>query len=118
MCHFVLFLPVFGLGLFWIWPPGAALPVYSVIFFMSGVVYYALIRSTREPVKTGARGLVSEVGEVIGNRNAHLLIRVHGEIWKGISHTSLPLGTRAKIRSVEGTTLRVVPERMVPPDAY
>jgi len=107
MCHVVLMMPVLGLGVFWIWPLSVALPIYLVIFLLSGLVYSALLRASNHPVKTGREGLMQESAEVIEPVNPKGRIRVHGELWQAISSEDLRTGDRVKVVGVNGLTLRV-----------
>jgi len=47
MCHLVLLLPLFGLTVFWLWPPAVAIPVYLVVLAVSAGVYYLTLVAMR-----------------------------------------------------------------------
>jgi membrane-bound ClpP family serine protease len=107
MCHLVLLIPIFGLAVFWIWPLSVALPVYLVIFTLSAMVYYALLKAMRQPVKTGLQGLIGEIGKVTDIKDHKGHIDVHGEIWEVESTSKLKKGDLAKVTGVNGLTLQV-----------
>ena len=107
MCHLVLLIPVFGLAVFWIWPLSVALPVYLVIFTLSAMVYFALLKAMRQPVKTGLQGLMGEIGEITDIKDHKGHIDVHGEIWEAEIIGNLKKGDRAKVTGVNGLTLQV-----------
>ena len=50
MCHLVLLLPLFGLAVFWLWPPAVAVPVYLAVLVVSAGVYYLALVAMRLPV--------------------------------------------------------------------
>lgn len=107
MCHFVLFLPLLALPVFWIAPLAVALPVYGMVLASSAVIYWYAVQAMRLPAQTGAEGMVGEIGEVIESRGANLVVRARSEIWHAESAAPLREGDRVKVVAVEDLTLRV-----------
>ncbi len=74
-------------------------------------VGYLVSRDRRSRARTGAEGLVGEIGEV---REAIVpgmsgKVFVHGEIWRAVSGEALPAGAQARVTAVRG--LEVVVQR-------
>ena len=65
----------------------------------------------RIPPKTGAEGMIGEVGRSRTTLTADLpgQVDVHGEIWQAISHDPLPAGAPVRIVSMHGLTVVVEP---------
>jgi membrane-bound serine protease (ClpP class) len=61
----------------------------------------------RQPVRTGAEGLVGEIGEVIESNGSNLFVRARSEIWHAESAAPLREGDRVKVVAVADLTLRV-----------
>lgn len=107
MCHVVLALPFIGLAVFWLWPLSVALPVYLVILFFSGWMYYYIMAAMRKPVTIGPETLVHSVGEVLADGADGLRVRVQSEVWAARSREVLRSGERVEVIGVDGLTLRV-----------
>jgi len=107
MCHFLLLLPLVALPVFWIAPLAVALPVYGAVLALSAAIYWYAIQAMRQPVQTGAEGMVGEIGEVVESGGANLFVRARSEIWHAESAAPLREGDRVKVVAVEQLTLRV-----------
>lgn len=107
MCHFLLFLPLLALPVFWIAPLAVALPVYGMVLASSAAIYWYAVQAMRLPAQTGAEGMVGETGEVIESRGANLFVRARSEIWHAESAAPLRGGDRVRVVAVEHLTLRV-----------
>ncbi len=107
MCHLVLLMPVFGLALFWVLPLGLALPLYLAILVISGVVYYALMRAMREPVRNGRVALLSQPVRVVEKSGNHWIVQTHGELWQAVSDEYLATGQEAVVDRVDGMQLHI-----------
>ena len=57
MHHLILFLPIIGIIVFWLFPLNIAIPIYAGIFVLSGLMYWAVIRAIRRVPVTGKRGM-------------------------------------------------------------
>ncbi|MBW1866419.1 MAG: nodulation protein NfeD [Deltaproteobacteria bacterium] len=77
------------------------------LFFISvaGLVFRAQISRPR----TGAEGLIGEIGIVKNDLNPEGRIQVHGELWKAVSRQVLPEGVRVRVIRVEGLLVEVEP---------
>ncbi len=73
-------------------------------------VAYLVVRAQRRPVRTGAEGLVGEIGVVRATRGDTVTVFVHGEHWDGVGEGALAAGDRVEVVRVEsGLRLRVRP---------
>jgi membrane-bound serine protease (ClpP class) len=69
---------------------------------------YLVLRAQRRPARTGAEGLVGEIGVVRASFAGGGRIFVHGEHWDAVSDTALAVGERVEVVRVEsGLRLRV-----------
>ncbi|MBW2592089.1 MAG: nodulation protein NfeD [Deltaproteobacteria bacterium] len=77
------------------------------LFFISvaGLVFRAQISRPR----TGAEGLIGEIGIVKNDLNPEGRVQVHGELWKAVSRQVLPEGVRVRVIRVEGLLVEVEP---------
>ncbi len=77
------------------------------VFFISvaGLVFRAQISRPR----TGAEGLIGEIGVVKNDLNPEGRIQVHGELWKAASRQVLLEGVRVRVTRVEGLLVEVEP---------
>lgn len=111
MCHLFLLMPLLALPVFWLVPAGPAATIYSFIVVVSGLLYWFIIRSMRQPVVTGAEGLVGTEVEVVSRlgavSNARYLVRSRGELWSAGSAHPLQPGERVSVTAVNGITLVV-----------
>jgi membrane-bound serine protease (ClpP class) len=96
--------PDFGLGWRVVLPVGAALGL------ISGTLVWKFTSSAAQPLRSGAPGLLGEVGEVreaIGPGEGRVL--VHGELWSARARTPVPEGARVRVVGVQGLQVDVVP---------
>ena len=111
MCHVILMMPVLALPLFWVLPPGQAVPVYSVIAVISGLIYWRISVSHGGRPQTGAESLIGTTAEVVSRRElgnqARYLVRSHGELWSATSSDSLKPGDTVAITALSGIRLVV-----------
>ena len=107
MCHIILFMPVLGLGVFWIWPIEIAGPVYAVILLLSVILYAIIIQTMHTPVTTGSEGLRDAVGIVIEGGKRECLVQIRNEIWKAASKEPLGSGERVTVIGSRGLILQV-----------
>lgn len=107
MCHLILALPVLGILVFWIFPLQIALPLYIIIFIISTIIYSAVIKLMKIPVKTGIERMIGEIGNYEGSTKEGKTVSVHGELWNAASLEELKLGEKVTIVSVNGLQLKV-----------
>ena len=96
--------PDFGLGWRVVLPVGAALGL------ISATLVWKFTSSAAQPLRSGAPGLLGEVGEVreaIGPGEGRVL--VHGELWSARARTSIPQGARVRVVGVQGLLVDVAP---------
>ncbi len=114
MCHLVLLMPVIALPVFWLMPPAYAVPIYAVIAFLSGLVYWLITRAMRNPVATGTESIIGTRAEVISVSNlqgyAKYLVRAGGEIWTASGAGNLQPGEMVTIAAVDGIKLVIKPD--------
>ncbi len=69
-----------------------------------------LLKKNRRP-KTGASGMIGEVGDIKEWNGTEGRIFVHGELWKAESETLMSAGDKAVVKDVQGLTLIVEPQK-------
>ncbi len=57
--------PLWGLLLFVFFSPGDAIPLYLLVTVVAVAAHVLMVRSAREPVKTGEGGLVGRSATVV-----------------------------------------------------
>jgi membrane-bound serine protease (ClpP class) len=93
--------------------PVAAIIVAGVI--LAGFVVFASRKAIAahrdEPVRTGAEELVGAIGEVREPLDPEGQIFIYGALWRAraAGDEGIALGTRVRVRSVDGLTLEVDP---------
>lgn len=107
MCHLLLLLPVFGLSVFYLLPPGEASLVYSFIVLFSGVIYWLIWRGQCRPATTGIEGMMGGIGTVLRNERGRTKVFYRGELWEARCRESLALGERVEIVGFERMQLIV-----------
>lgn len=77
------------------------------LFFIcvAGLVFRAQVSRPR----TGAEGLIGEIGIVKNDLNPEGRIQIHGELWKAVSRQGLSKGARVRVTRVEGLLVEVEP---------
>lgn len=107
MCHLILLLPVFGLGVFPLFPLEVALPLYGLIVGASTLLYFVVWRALLLPIQTGREGMLGKEAEVIQELDPHGLIRRGNEIWsaRGVEH--IGKGEKVIILAVDGLVATV-----------
>ena len=105
-CHFLLLLPILGLGLFFVLPWPIALALYLPILGGSLWLYAKAWEAMHWPIAMGPEALIGAEGEALGPDTA----RVLSETWR--VHSPVPLRPRMRVRVVarQGLTLFVEPK--------
>jgi membrane-bound serine protease (ClpP class) len=96
--------PDFGLGWRVVLPVGAALGL------ISATLVWKFTSSAVQPLRSGAPGLLGEVGEVreaVGPGEGRVL--VHGELWSARARIPIPQGARVRVVGVQGLQVDVAP---------
>ncbi len=113
MCHLILLMPVLGLPLFWLLPPGYALPINIALWLISAFLYRLIHRAMMKPIQDGFRSLIGTEAEVVSKRaptySAKYLVRAQGELWSAYSADVFEIGEQVNIVAVRG--IAVVIER-------
>jgi membrane-bound serine protease (ClpP class) len=79
--------------------------IFTALFFIVGLGI--AIRIHRRKPTTGVEGLVGESGVATTALAPEGTIKVHGEIWKGISDGNIEAGSRVRVTAVKGMLLTV-----------
>jgi membrane-bound serine protease (ClpP class) len=99
-----------GMGLSW----GVLVPTMAVVsgffVFVSGLVFKSHLSKPR----TGANGLVGEIGVVKETILTEGRVLVHGELWKAISEDTIEKGAKVRVVKVERLVLEVEPLEQMP----
>jgi membrane-bound ClpP family serine protease len=69
---------------------------------------WLILKKNRRP-KTGAEGMIGEIGEVKEWSGTEGKIFVHGELWQATSEAPLAAGEKVEVLNVHGLTLIVRP---------
>lgn len=108
MCHLILFLPAFGLSLFWVLPFNLALPLYLVVLGISFLLYFKVFQAMRQKVHTGQEAMLGRKGLVIEDIDPEGKIRCASEIWNATCRGGkLYKGEEVRIKAVQGLRVEV-----------
>jgi membrane-bound serine protease (ClpP class) len=90
---------------------GATIPFALLTIVLMRLV----LRSRSWKPSTGSEQLVGSPGEVTetlvrqaGSEFFQGMVRLHGELWRAVSHEEIPAGTQVRVTSIKGLTLHVV----------
>ena len=73
--------------------------------FVAGLVF----KSQRSKSKTGAEGLVGEIGVVKKKISPEGKVFVHGELWNAVSDVPIHVGTKVQVVNVKNLIIKVKP---------
>ncbi len=107
MCHLILLLPVFGLGVFAIFPLEVALPLYGLVVGISALLYFAVWRALRLPIQTGTEGMIDKEAEVIEELTPVGVIRHRNELWSAQGLEPIRKGEKVIILAIDGLVATV-----------
>jgi membrane-bound serine protease (ClpP class) len=96
-------MPGVALSLKVVWP--TVMVVAGFFIAVAGLVFKAQMRRP----KTGADGILGEVGVVKQKLAPQGRVLVHGELWKAVCPTTVTKGKKVRVTAVEGLTLSVEP---------
>jgi len=85
MCHLIIFLPIFGLPVFWFFPFKTALILYLIICAISLFLYYKIFQAMRAKVRNGRAAMLGKTGVVLQNIDPEGKIKYATEIWNAIA---------------------------------
>jgi membrane-bound serine protease (ClpP class) len=111
MCHLILFLPAFGLSLFWVFLFSTALPLYLLVLGISLFLYFKVFQAMRRKVLTGQEAMLGRNGLVIEDIDPEGKIQCASEIWNAATIGKRFLkGEKVRVTRIKG--LRVLVEGM------
>ncbi len=114
MHNVLLFLPLLALGLFFVFPWKAALPLYGLILIASMIGYWKAFQAQRLPPVMGKRVMVGDHAVVVRAERDEVEVDYRGEIWRAASLQPLDPGQQVIIEKVDGLTLLVAPLPQAP----
>lgn len=85
MCHLVLFLPVFTLPVFWLFPFPTALTIYLIILGGSLLLYFLIIKAMMARPRVGKEAMLGKTGIVIQDIAPEGKIKYASEIWNAMA---------------------------------
>ena len=106
----IMAVPFLGLGLFYFFPFGMALPLYLFLLFISGLMYYGMftVMGRKRRVRTGFEEMIGQEALVFEDINPEGKVRVDDELWAATaSGGNFLKGERVRICGHEGLTLIV-----------
>ena len=116
MCHLIFLVPLAGIPLFWILPLGYALPINVLLWIVSGLLGYKVIKAMMSPPKDGFKSLIGTEAMVVSVESqgyGQCLVKAGHELWTARSNETLCPGERVKVVAADGIKLvvkRVGPE--------
>ncbi len=108
MHNVFLFLPLFAIGLFFLFSWKVALTLYAFIFAICSIAFWKAFQAQRQPPVTGRKTMVGAHAVVVRKEQNELEVSYQGEIWKAVSPQPLITGEEVIIEKVEGLTLHVL----------
>ena len=85
MCHLVLFLPVFALPVFWMFPYSTAMTIYLVIMGISLLLYFLIFKAMMMKPRVGIEAMLGKTGVVIKDIAPEGKIQYATEIWNAMT---------------------------------
>ena len=85
------------------------IPTLTLVSGFFAVVASLVFKSQVSSPKTGADGIVGEIGVVTKAIMPDGKISIHGELWKATSQESIPEGTKVRVIHLENLVLEVEP---------
>ncbi len=94
-------------------PYGAlAILLAAIVGALVQIPFYRWVAPTHRPMTSTASGFNGEVGIVVAPIDPDTMrgkVRIGSEVWTAKADRAIPSGTRVKVVSGEGVSLRVVP---------
>ena len=85
MCHLILFLPVFALPIFWVFPFSTAMLIYLIIIGVSVLLYFLIFKAMMMKPRVGKEAMLGKTVEVIKDIAPEGKIKYASEIWNAIA---------------------------------
>lgn len=80
-----------------------SIPIGLITVFLVSIA----LRARRNKVSTGAQGLVGELGVARTPLTPEGQIFIHGELWRAVASSDIPVGEQVIVRAVDGLRLQV-----------
>ena len=110
MCHLVFLIPLVGIPLFWLLPLGYALPINILLWIVSGLLGYKVIRAMMLSPRDGFKSLIGTEAVVVSRVNRsygqYQVIAGH-ELWTARSTEPLQPGEKVAVTATDGIKLVV-----------
>jgi membrane protein implicated in regulation of membrane protease activity len=107
----LMLLPLLTLPVFWFLPLRWAIPVYVFSISLSGLMFWVMRKTMKQPVATGRESLIGKDAEVISRSRpdygAPYLVQIENVLWSAASPDDLQSGEIVTITAVEGNKLIV-----------
>jgi membrane-bound serine protease (ClpP class) len=110
MMALIMALPVLGLVLFYILPFAMALPLYLLLFFISGLIYYGMftVMGRKRKARTGFEEMMGQEALVVEDVSPQGRVQIYDELWTARARGRAFLkGDKVRICGHEGLTLVV-----------
>ena len=85
MCHLILFLPVFTLPVFWIFPFSTALIIYLIVVGISLFLYFLIFKAMTLKPRVGKEAMLGKTVLVIKDIAPEGKIKYASEIWNAMT---------------------------------
>jgi membrane-bound ClpP family serine protease len=107
----LMFLPLLGLALFYLYPWRVALGPYLILVGVSGLFNWLMLRAMRLPVRTGREEMIGSTAVVLNWNGRSGQVVWGGEIWRAQAEggRTFKHGETVVIDSVSGLVLSVRP---------
>lgn len=110
MCHLIFLVPLAGIPLFWLLPLEYALPINVLLWIVSSILGYKVMRAMMRPPDDNFKRLTDTEAMVVSTVNqgyGKYLVKAENELWTARSNETLRPGERVKVVATEGIKLVV-----------
>ena len=112
MHNLLLFLPLLALGLFFVFPWKAALPLYALILIISIIGYWKAFQAQHQPPVMGRKVMAGDRAVVVRAERDELEVDYRGEIWKAVSAQPLHVGQPTASAETGPSVSRLTPYQL------
>ena len=110
MCHLIFLIPLVGLPLFWLLPLGYALLINVLLWIVSGLLGYKVVRAMMKSPKDGFKSLIGSEATVVSEDSqgyGQYLVKAGHELWTALSTETLRPGEKVQVAATDGIKLVV-----------
>lgn len=110
MCHLVFLVPLVGIPLFWLLPLEHALPINILLWVVSGLLGYKVVRAMMLSPKDDFKSLIgseARVVSMVNQRYRQYMVKAGHELWTARSTETLRPGERVEVTVTDGIKLVV-----------